>query len=143
LGYNRTESTVKVSDPFKRVSGVIKINRDLNDKLKLEASVNGSWVSQNPIAEQSSYYTNPYLTKVLMSPWISPYNADGSYNVTTFNDYTSLYNYLYIKDHDIVKNNTLRGLINFKVDYELLKNLVFSTRANVDYISSDYKNYQN
>ena len=51
LGYNRTEPTVKTSDPFKRVSGVIKINRDLNDKLKLEASVNGSWVSQNPIAE--------------------------------------------------------------------------------------------
>ena len=78
-----------------------------------------------------------------MSPWVSPYNADGSYNVTTFNRYTGLYNYLYIKDHDISKNNTLRGLINFKVDYELLKNLVFSTRANVDYISSDYKSYRN
>lgn len=143
LGYNRTESTVKTSDPFKRVSGLIRINRDLNDKLKLEASVNGSWVSQNPITEQGAYFTNPYVTKILMSPWVSPYNADGSYNVTTFNRYTGLYNYLYLQEHDVSKNNTLRGLINFKVDYELLKNLVFSTRANVDYISSDYKNYQN
>ena len=143
LGYNRTEPTVKTSDPFKRVSGVIKINRDLNDKLKLEASVNGSWVSQNPIAEQAAFFTNPYLAKVMMSPWANPYNADGSYNVTTFNRYTGLYNYLYLQEHDIVKNNTLRGLVNFKVDYELLKNLVFSTRANVDYISSDYKSYRN
>lgn len=143
LGYNKTESTVKTSNPFKRVSGVIKINRALNDKLKLDASVNGSWVSQNPITEQGAFFTNPYVTKILMSPWVSPYNADGSYNVTTFKNYTSLYNYLYVQKNDISKNNTLRGLINFKVDYELLRNLVFSTRANVDYISSDYKNYQN
>ena len=143
LGYNRTEPTIKVANPFQRIAGLLKVTRKLTDRINFEGSVNGSWVSQNPINEQSSYLSNPYLTRALASPWANPYNEDGSINIDTFIKYGGAQNYLYFKENDVKRQTLLRGLVNAKIDYKILKDLVFATRVNLDYTSLIYKGYDN
>lgn len=143
LGYNRTESTVKTRAPFERLSGLLKVNRNLTNKIKLETSVNGSWIVQSSISEGGSYFTNPYLAKALVSPWANAYNPDGSYNINTFNDYTGLYNVAYLRENDLARNTVIRALTYAKVDYDITKDLTYTAKVNLDYISSDYKLYYN
>ena len=143
LGYNRTEHTVKVKGPFERVTGLLKVTRKLTDRLNFEGSVNGSWVSQYPIMENGANLNNPYALRFLGSPWANPYNPDGSYNLTSFEEMTSLNNYPYLVEKDLMNQNLLRGLVNTKVDYEILKDLVFATKVNLDYQSVIYKRYGN
>lgn len=143
LGYNRTEATVITPNPFERISGMLKMTRDLTDKVKLETSFNGSWITQNPILEQGGYFSNPYVSKILLSPWANPYNPDGTWNINNFTKFTSLHNIGYTLDKNINRNTVVRAIANTKVDYEIIKKLVFSTRINLDYINADNKVYTN
>lgn len=103
------------------VTGFLKVTRKLTDRLNFEGSVNGSWVSQYPIMENGANLNNPYALRFLGSPWANPYNPDGSYNLTSFEEMTSLNNYPYLVEKDLMNQNLLRGLVNTKVDYEILK----------------------
>lgn len=142
LGHNKTEATV-IGPAFERISAMFKYTNKLTDKLNFETSINGSWVSQNPILEGGSYFGNPFITKVLMNPWANPFNADGSYNIDDIGNFTSIHNTLYSLDNNITRNKMMRGISNTKVDYKILRNLTFSTRFNLDFILNDYRNYQN
>lgn len=143
LGYNRTEPTMITRNPFERITGLLKVTRKLTDRLNFEGSANGSWITQNPITEQGAYFTNPNLGRTMLSPWANPYNADGSYNIQTFRNYTGLYNIPYLVENDLTKSTSIRALVNAKVDYKIIKNLVFSTKVNLDFLSVGYKNYAN
>lgn len=140
LGLNNTEGTVIASD-YKRISGIVNYQTDLTDKLRLTTSVNGSNVIQNGVMEGAAYFSNPNLSKYFLSPWINPYNADGSYNISDINNFTSLHNTLYTARKNIRRNEVLRGLINTKIEYEIIKNLKFTSVIGLDYILTSYKGY--
>ncbi|AQW90833.1 SusC/RagA family TonB-linked outer membrane protein [Elizabethkingia anophelis] len=142
LGYNKTEP-ISIGDPFERITGVFNYTRKLTDKVNFETSINGSWLKQNPILEGGSFFSNPYLTRFMLTPWARPYNDDGSYNIDNFSRMTSIANTLYTQKNNIVWNKQMRTLINTKVDYKILKNLTFTSRLNIDYMFNDYKQYYN
>lgn len=142
LGYNKTEPTV-IGSPFERMTGMFRFTRSLTDRLDFETSVNGSWMKQNPLLEKGGYFSNPFVTRVLMSPWVNPYNADGTLNIVDIADYTSLHNSLYTLTNNVTWNKLVRGISNTKLDYKILKNLTFGTRLSLDYMVADSKDYKN
>ncbi len=142
LGYNNTDPIV-IGPGFERITGNLKFNQALSDKIDLETSVIGSWTNQNAILEGGSFFSNPFITKYLMTPWVNPYNADGSMNIDDFRNFTSVHNTLYTIENNINKNKLIRTTANTKLDWRLYKNLTFSTRFFIDYAIADFKNYTN
>ncbi|APG63887.1 SusC/RagA family TonB-linked outer membrane protein [Tenacibaculum todarodis] len=139
LGYNKTEMLV-IGDPFKRISGSLNINTKLRDNLKLNQTINVSNSFQNPVLELGTFFGNPFLTRYYMNPFFSPYNEDGTYNIT---DIGSLHNTLYRNENDVKYNKLTRMGSNTKIDYEFIENLTFSTRIGLDFVLSEYKSYNN
>ncbi|NSW95111.1 MAG: SusC/RagA family TonB-linked outer membrane protein, partial [Bacteroidales bacterium] len=138
LGYNKTEATVIVSD-FKRINGTLNYTRKLAEKVKFSINTNVSNTFQNAYLEQSAYFANPNLTKYFMSPWLSPYNTDGTINTNL----GTLFNPIYLGKHDITTNDLTRALTNSFVEWEIIKNLKFKTFVNLDYSLTNYKTYRN
>lgn len=142
LGYNKTEATVIGSD-FERLSGSLRYNTQLNDRLNLDLSAIVSNASQNAALEEGAYFSNPNLSQYFISPWASPYNADGSYNIEDFDALTPLHNVLYASEKNIKNNDVTRAIQNTTVSYNILDNLTFRSVMGLDYNIAYYKDYQN
>ncbi|MCF8715897.1 TonB-dependent receptor [Joostella atrarenae] len=140
LGYNKTDGTVIGAD-FERVSGVFRYNRKLTDNVDFSTSMNVSNTVQNPILEGGTFFSNPFITRVLMNPFNNPYNEDGSYNTDL--PFGSLPNVLYVLDNNIARNELTRAISNTNVDWKFTDNLTFSTRFGMDLALLDYKSYRN
>jgi TonB-linked SusC/RagA family outer membrane protein len=139
LGYNKTEATVIVS-ALKRITGTLNYSRKFSDKVKFTVNNNVSNTFQNAYLEQSSYFANPNLTKYFMSPWTSPYNPDGTLRITGLG---SLFNTVYLAEHDITTNDLIRALTNSSIEWEIIKNLKFKSFISLDYNLANYKDYRN
>ncbi len=139
LGYNKTEATVIASD-LKRITGTLNYSRKLAEKVKFSINANVSNTFQNAFLEQSAYFANANLTKYFMSPWYSPYNADGTLRTTGLG---SIFNTVYLAEHDIQTNDLTRALTNSSVEWEIIKNLKFRTFISLDYNLAHYKDYRN
>jgi TonB-linked SusC/RagA family outer membrane protein len=140
VGYNNTEATV-IGGAFERLNGSFSFTRQLRDNLDFTTSVNVSNSTQNPILEQGSFFSNPFITRYLMNPFNNPYNEDGTPTVDLA--FGSLHNILYVTDNNITRNKLTRAISNSKLDWELLDGLVFSNRIALDYQITEYRNYQN
>lgn len=140
FGYNKTEATVIGSD-FERLNGTFNFNRKLRDNLDFTTSMNVSNTTQDPILEQGSYFSNPFITRYLMNPFNNPYNEDGTENIDLL--FGSLHNTLYVSKHSISRNKLLRGISNTKLDWTLMEGLVFSNRIALDFQLTEYRNYRN
>ena len=139
LGYNKTEATVITSD-LKRITGTLNYSRNFSDKVKFSVNTNVSNTFQNAYLEQSAYFANPNLTKYFMSPWVGPYNADGTTRTTGLG---SLFNPVWLAAHDITTNDLTRALVNSYVEWEIIKNLKYKTYMGLDYNLANYKDYRN
>ena len=139
LGYNETEMLV-IGQPFKRISGAISLTSNLRDNVKLTQSINVSNSKQNPVLENGSFFGNPFLTRYYMNPFFSPYNADGTYNISNIG---SLHNTLYREENNVTYNKLTRMSSNTKIDIDLIENLTFSSRMGLDFVLAEYKNYNN
>ena len=138
-GYNKTNSIVVGSD-FQRINGSLNYNRKLGKRVSFSTSNSVSNTIQNgAILEQSAYFANPILAKYFQSPWNQPYDENGEANT----DVGMLYNWLYLKDHDITTNDMIRAISNSNLEWEIIKNLKFKTLISLDYILTNYKNYSN
>lgn len=142
LSYNKTEATVIGSD-FERLSGSLRYNTNLNDRMNLDISALVSNVEQNAALEEGAYFSNPNLAKYFTSPWANPYNADGSYNIETFNDLAGVHNVLYTVKNNIRRNDVTRAIQNTTFSWELLDNLSFRSVLGLDYTIAYYKDYAN
>jgi TonB-linked SusC/RagA family outer membrane protein len=140
VGYNKTEATV-IGGEFERLSGLIRMTRKLRDNIDFSTSVNVSNTKQNPILEQGSFFSNPFITRYLMNPLNNPFNADGT--PTTDLAYGSLHNTLYVLDNNITRNMLTRAISNSKLDWEWFDNFTFSNTLSLDYQLSEYRNYNN
>jgi TonB-dependent starch-binding outer membrane protein SusC len=140
LGYNNTEATV-VGSEFERITGSLSFDRKLRDNVDFTTSVNVSNTKQNPILEQGSFFSNPFITKYLMNPFNNPYTEEGTPNPDL--RFGSLHNTLYVLENNITRNALTRALSNTKVDWELFDDFVFTNRLSLDYQLSEYRNYEN
>lgn len=140
LGYNKTEATVKGSD-FERVVGTFSFNRQLRDNVKFSTNMSFSNVKQNPLLERGSFFSNPYITRYLMSPWNPIYGKDGKYEINL--PFGALPNIFYVLENDYYRNMLNRGIVNAKLDWEIVNNLTFSNTVALDYQDSEFKQYNN
>lgn len=143
LGYNKTEGT-KLGSDFRRWSGRIAYDTQLNDKFKLKLSLTGSNALQNGLQEGGtlSPFTNPNGIVQGTSPWARPYNADGSFNIDNFNDLTKYYNYRYVIQDNIRRNDLTRIIPIGALEYKILDNLSFKTNLGLDYTIREFVLYQ-
>ena len=140
LGYNKTEATV-IGGNFERINASLNFNRQLRSNINLSTSVNVSNTKQNPILENGSFFSNPYITRALMNPFNNMFNEDGSYNINL--PFGSLPNIFYVMDNNITRNSLTRAITNTKLDWELVDNLTFSNRFSIDYQLNEYFSYRN
>lgn len=140
LGYNETEFTV-VGSKFSRIAGALNYNRDLGRRVKFSTANSYTRVLQDGLLlENSAYFANPYMGKWFQPPIDQPYDENGDPNL---NLTSSIYNYLYLKDNDVVYNNLNRIRTNSYLTWEIIDNLEFKTLVGIDFNIVDYKNYQN
>ena len=139
-GYNKTEATV-VGVDFRRINGTLNYSRNFHKRVKFSTNNNVSNTAQNGLLlEQSAYFANPHLSKYFMPPIDQPRNEDGTPNTV---QPSGMYNWLYLKDHDVTFNKMTRAMTNNSLEWEIIDNLKFKTLLGLDYIMTDYKNYQN
>ncbi|MGV8945800.1 MAG: SusC/RagA family TonB-linked outer membrane protein [Lutibacter sp.] len=139
LGYFKQEATV-IGSSFDRVSGSLNFGKDLSSKIKLSTRNSAAHSFQDGLLENSAYFSSPRAVKYFMPANEQPYNDDGTINV--FN--TSLPNPLWIAQEDIDDSKLTRIITNNTLTWETpIENLLFTTRANIDYQVYNYKNYRN
>ncbi len=142
LGYNGTEATV-IGSNFERITGSFKFNSELNEKLRLGVSINASNARSNGSLENGAFFSNPNLSKYFLSPWIKPYNNDGSVNLDELSGLTSLHNTVYTANENIRRNDVTRAIQSTELSYDILDNLTAKTVFNIDYAIGYYKGYDN
>jgi TonB-linked SusC/RagA family outer membrane protein len=139
-GYFDQKAVVIKSD-FKRYSGTFNIKHKASQKLSVGMNATGSYVRQNT-PSGSSGFRNPVIDAYLLRPSQNAYNADGSLNIstTTFNQ---LYNPLAIAAYDRQLLNTVKVLANFNVEYQIYRDLKFTSKFGVDFINIEEERYDN
>lgn len=138
FGINKTEATVKHSD-FKRITGTLNFNKKLSTDVKFSINLNASNTFQNGFLEGAGYFGSPNLTRYFMTPWLNPYNPDGTYNLAY--TITSLHNTLFTMENNIAANDLTRAIVNTNLEWEIIDKLKFKTLVGIDYNLANYKQY--
>ncbi len=139
LGYFNQESTV-IGSTFERITGSVNFDKALSSKIKLSTRNSASHTYQDGLLETSAYFSSPRAVKFFMPPHQQPYNEDGTINIFD----TSLPNPLWIAQEDIDDSKLTRIITNNTLTWETpVENLLFTTRANIDYQVYNYKRYRN
>ncbi len=145
-GYFTQQATVVGSD-FRRYSFRTNYKHVASDKLSFTVNLTGSNSIQHA-PNNGGAFANPVGSLPFLRPTISPYNPDGTLNISTdtndtkaFND--GQYNPLYIAKYDRHSNNTTLIQGNVGAEYAILKNLKFSSRFGIDYNQLDEIDFWN
>ncbi|WP_047247538.1 SusC/RagA family TonB-linked outer membrane protein [Maribacter thermophilus] len=138
LGYFSQEATV-IGSEFDRISGALNFTKNFSDKFTFSSSNSASYSHQDGVLENSAYFSSPRAVKYFMPQTDAAYNADGTINLDT-----SLPNPLWIAQEDIDDSKITRIISNNALTWHTpIKNLSFTSRANIDYIVYNYKRYRN
>ncbi|UYQ91688.1 TonB-dependent receptor [Chitinophaga horti] len=116
-GAYTNQSGFIINDLFKRTSLRINLESQATDWLKIGAQTFGSFVNADG--------AEPRLTAIFqMSPLLTPYNADGSYNPFPFNSVDPSPFLTYDVD-DYERHNYLFGNVYAEVNFPFLKGLTY------------------
>ncbi|MCF8222608.1 MAG: TonB-dependent receptor [Bacteroidales bacterium] len=139
-GYMNSEAVV-LGNLFQRMTGQLNYNRKFSDRFRFSTNNNVSYTDQDQIfLEASAYYANPHAARYFMDPTKTPYNDDGSINITNLG---TNYTWLYLRKHDVTWNHMLRLISNNSIEIDITDDLKFTSRAALDFILGHYKNYGN
>ncbi|HTI94255.1 MAG TPA: SusC/RagA family TonB-linked outer membrane protein [Puia sp.] len=149
-GYFKQQGTTIGTD-LQRVTGDMKITYTANDRLTLTTKITGGNVVQNSALASSGtsggggYFGNPNYVATTLRPTQNPFNADGTLNIATGNNYgfPSHYNPLYIAAHDKRWLKAFQGLANQSVNYKILEGLKFTTTMGLQYATDEEYQYNN
>ena len=137
VGYKSTQGT-SVGTDFESVAGTFTYKRKAG-RVDISTSNRVTNAIQNGIHEGSSYFGAPQMTRLFMSPFQQPKNADGSWNI---NLSTSVFNTPYLAEKNIQQNDGTRALSNTTISYRITDDLKFSTRYAIDFtlgVSHEYR----
>ncbi|MEP5339029.1 MAG: TonB-dependent receptor [Algibacter sp.] len=150
LGYLDQENIIVGSD-YKRYTNNIRFNSQISDRVKFGININTSYSDTNPSGDTGWSETrlgrgrqaDPAFSVVLMQPYYSVYNADGSLNIAEqINDNNDNW------DGPISENTIAHVLLSdftrdeFRVfgnaflEFEPIENLTFKTSFGGDYNTS-------
>ena len=142
-GYFKQEANVIGSD-LTRYSSIINIDHTVSKKLTFSLNLHPSFSRQNTPLGNGAYFSNPVMEFYFLRPLTSPYNADGSLNISgAAKDFGSLYNPLYIVGHDIHYTNNVTGNAKAEARYSILDNLTYTSRIGLQYLSLEEYGYNN
>jgi TonB-linked SusC/RagA family outer membrane protein len=138
FGYYDQEATV-IGSSFDRMSGALSLEKDLTKSIKFSTRNTASYTYQDGLLETSAYFSSPRAVKFFMPPITQPYTPDGEINLAT-----NLPNPLWIAQEDIDDSKLTRIFTNNTLEWDTpIENLVFTTRATIDYQVYNYKRYRN
>lgn len=140
-GYFKQQGDVIASD-FNRYSLAFNLKSQLTKRLSVSTSLIIGQTGQNS-PSGASYFSNPISAALSLLPFLSPYNADGSYNIAPSTFGANNYNPLYNAANNTNKSNQLKGLGSLSAEYKILDNLKFTSRVGIDYNNVEEDNYLN
>lgn len=138
-GYFLQEGTT-INSKLDRWNGNARISHKVDSRLSLNFNVNGGYVNQRAPLNGGAF-GNPVLASYFMLPSRNPYNADGSYKLTS--SFGGLHNVIALSEIDkrFLRELSIRG--NVSADYKILENLKFRTSFSGDYSSLEEDQYNN
>lgn len=139
-GYFKQKSVVIGSD-FSRYSGNLNLKHKASDKFSVGMNLTGSFSKQlSPF--NAGAFRNPVLAGFFLRPSQNPYNTDGSlnYSLATFNQ---VYNPLAVVQYDREALNTTKALATATGEYNIIKDLKFTSKFGLDYLVIEEETYRN
>jgi len=131
-GYFKQEAA-NIGADLQRISGNLKVTHNISSKLTVSTNWNIGNVLQNTPPSGPGAFANPYYVSLTLRPTQNPFNADGSYNISTSNNlsFPTHYNPLYVIANDkyIVRNTQIFG--GGELDYKILQGLKFTSHIGI------------
>ncbi|MFD2246268.1 SusC/RagA family TonB-linked outer membrane protein [Pontibacter ruber] len=142
-GYFDQEAPVIGSD-FRRISGALNLNHKINDKISFFNKLNISNINQTTPSNGGAF-SNPVGAMGFLLPVQNPYNPDGSLNIsrTGITNFNSQFNPLYLVENDIRDMRNTKVLGSIGAEYNIIKNLKFTSKVGVDYITIEEEMFWN
>ncbi len=141
-GYFNQQASVIASD-FKRYSGAVTLQHNVNNKLTLGAQLNISQSYQHTPAV-GGLFRNPIQAAALLLPSQPAYDHDTIvYDRNQFDLFNGLYNPLAIAKYDRNTLSNLKGLGSISGEYKILPDLKFTSRYGIDYLTLEEVQYYN
>ncbi len=148
-GYFKQEGTTLASG-LERVNGNIKITHSASDKLSFTTKITLGNVIQNSVLASDGpgtgggFFGNPAYVSMVLRPTQNPYNADGSFNISSNNlGFPAHYNPLYIAANDKRFLKAFSGIGTEVIEYKILKDLKFSSNMGLQYNVNEEYQYNN
>ena len=140
LGYFKQKAAVIGSD-FTRYSGNVSFSHKATQRLNFGLTINSSYSKQNsPTA--GGAFRNPVLAAYFLRPTQNAYNDDGSVNWST-TIFNQTYNPLAIIEYDRGLFNNVKTISTISGEYQILKNLSFTSKFGIDLFTIEEETYWN
>lgn len=136
LGYYDEEGTT-IGTGFERYNLTLKNNYKINDKLNFGVSVFGTQSERTSFVTDADASISPINYSRNANPYLSPYNADGSYrydkDIDGFEDRYIPFNFLEERENTsyTLKNQSLKAI--FDLDYKVAKGLKITSQLGLQY----------
>ncbi|BAV08061.1 TonB-dependent receptor [Filimonas lacunae] len=142
-GYFQQEGA-NIGSGIRRISGNLKVNHNISDKVSVSTNWNVGNVYQNTPASGSGYYGNPWYVALTLRPTQNPYTADGSLNIAA-NDtgFATHYNPLYVLAHDKNWMRSTQIIGGGNLEYKVIKGLKFTSHMGIQSNNLEEFSYNN
>ncbi|RYY28159.1 MAG: SusC/RagA family TonB-linked outer membrane protein, partial [Sphingobacteriaceae bacterium] len=140
-GYFKQQGVAIASD-FNRYSANIDLKHKVNNKLSFATSLIIGQTGQHT-PSNGGRFSNPVGSAYFLPPYLSPYNATGSYNIDPNSFPSSSYNPLFIAAYDKSQLSQLKELGSASGEYKILPELKITSRIGIDYNNLEEDTYWN
>lgn len=144
LGYYDEEGTT-IGTGFKRYNLTLKNNYKISDKLTAGISIFGTQSERESFVTDADASINPINYSRNANPYLTPYNADGSYrydqDIDGFSDRYVPFNFLEERNNTsyTLKNQSLKGI--FDLEYKIAKDLKVTSQLGMQYDNNKTEKY--
>ncbi|SDL05142.1 TonB-linked outer membrane protein, SusC/RagA family [Catalinimonas alkaloidigena] len=131
---------INVGTDYERITGKVSYGNAITEKMMLQTTFNASYVTQNGQLEAAAYFGNPELATLFLQARDKPYAPDGTPNLDLLG---IVFNPLYLAQNDINRRKQARVFNSTTFEYNILKNLKFTSVLGLDYLLTDELYYDN
>ncbi|MCS4301408.1 SusC/RagA family TonB-linked outer membrane protein [Chryseobacterium sp. BIGb0232] len=144
LGYYDEEGTT-IGTGFKRYNFTLKNNYKISDKLNAGVSIFGTKSEKESFMTDADAAASPVNYSRNANPYLSPYNADGSYrydkDMDGYKDIYIPFNFLEERENTnyTLKNHSVKAILD--LEYKVSKSLKFTSQLGLQYDSNKTEKY--
>lgn len=139
LGYLNQEG-IYIGSDFQRLTGKMRIENKVNNKLKYEVSENLAYTVQNGTSTGDWYYSNPIFGMMMLNPTQPAYLDEDE---TVYNKYpgfsSSVPNYLLANEQETLVSKNFRSTTQLGATINFTKWLYFQTTNGIDILNINDK----